>query len=282
MFTCKIENEYGEQLNLSEANGYTVYKIDGLAPPPATINTSPVANFDGSHFNSSRVNERNIVVYVAINKNCESNRINLYRYVRSKRYIKFYYKNSARDVYAEGYVENMDIGFFEMKQVVQISILCPYPYFKSATCKIINLSNVKPMFTFPFAYEESGAPFSVLKIAQETSIINGGEIENGITITIQAIGRALNPTIYNLSKSEFFKINVDLFVGDVIEITTNKSQKKVELTHEGVTTNVINSVEYGSTWFQLLPGDNLFSYTADEYEEHLLCNVAHRNEYEGV
>lgn len=282
MYTCKIENEYGEQLELTNNRNYTVYKIDGLEPPTATINTSPVANFDGSRFNSSRTNERNIVIYLVIENDCEHNRINLYKYAKVKHKVVFYYKNSTRDVYIEGYVESMPIGFFDMKQHVQISILCPDPYFKSVNNKIVDFSTLKSLFVFPFAYTEAGGAFSELEIGKEQSIVNGGDVENGIIIRIQATGRVLNPVIYNFTKNEYFKINVDVFAGDEIILTTHKGKKGVSLIHEGVTTNIINSVVFGSKWFQLIAGDNLFGYDADEFPENLRCILTHCDEYEGV
>lgn len=282
MYICEIENEYGEKIELTHNEKYTVYRIDGLEPPIATINTSPVANLDGSRFNSSKTNERNIVIYLAIEGDCEKNRIELYKYVKTKRYVKFYYKNPSRDVYAEGYVESMSVGFFDMKQTVQVSILCPYPYFKSVQYNKTDFSSLESMFHFPFSYEESGDAFSSFTLGAVENIINGGDIENGVVIEITAMGRMLNPTIYNHSKNEFFKVNVDMFEGDVLVINTNKTKKKVTLTHNGVTTNVINSMEFGSTWFQLAAGDNLFSYEADEFTENMNCVLSHQNEYEGV
>lgn len=282
MFECRIENEYGEQLMLSNNPNYTVYQIDGLNPPDATINRSPVANFDGSKFNSSRVNDRNVVIYLTIDRDCETNRINLYRYARSKRYIKFYFKNGVRDVFIEGYVENMPIEFFEMKQRVQISIICPYPHFKSVQNTITDFSALNPLFVFPFAYEEAGQPFSELQFGGEKIVLNSGDIENGVIITMQAIGKVLNPSVYNFSKNEFFKLNVDLAEGDKIVINTCRQSKSITLTHNGVSTDIINKKEFGSTWFQLLVGDNIFSYDADEFPENLLCSLTHCNEYEGV
>lgn len=282
MYQCWIENEYGERLELTNNKNYTVYQIDGLNPTDATINTTPVANFDGSRFNSSRTNERNIVIYLTIEGDCETNRINLYRYVKTKRYVKFYYKNATRDVYIEGYVESMPIAIFEMKQNVQISILCPQPFFKAHEKDIIDFSSLTPMFVFPFAYEKAGAPFSAVEIAATQSIINKGDVENGVIIQIQATGRALNPQIYNLDKNEYFKIDLDMVAGDLITINTSKSQKQVTLLHDGIETNIINDMRLGSSWFQLLTGDNVFTYGADEYPENLTCKFIHVNEFEGV
>lgn len=282
MYQCWIENEYGERLELTNNKDYTVYQIDGLNPPDAIINTTPVANFDGSRFNSSRTNERNIVIYLTIEGDCETNRINLYRYVRTKRYVKFYYKNSARDVYAEGYVENMQIAIFGMKQSVQISILCPQPFFKAVDTSIVDFSTIVPLFVFPFAYEEAGAPFSELEINAQKSIINNGDVINGVIIKIKAAGVALNPTIYNLTQNQYFKLNIEMAEGDELTINTNKSHKEITLLHDGEESNAINDMDIGSEWFQLLSGDNIFTYGADEFPQNLTCTFIHTDEFEGV
>lgn len=282
MFRCWIENEYKSKLELTDNPDYTVYQIDGLEPPQATINTSAVANFDGSRFNSSRTNERNIVIYLAIEGDCETNRINLYRFARAKKFIRFYYQNGSRDVYIDGYVESISIGFFEMKQAVQISIICPYPFFKSNNETVLDFTSVEPLFIFPFAYEAAGAPFSVLQAGAMQSLINGGDVENGLKIIIKATGQALNPRVLNVTTNEFFKINIEMTEGDQLTINTNKGQKSLTLFHDGTESNVINDMEVGSTWFQLYTGDNVFSYDADEFPENILCTFQHTNEFEGV
>lgn len=282
MYQCWIENEYGEKLELTNNKNYTVYQIDGLQPPDATINMSKVANADGALFNSSSTNERNVVLYMTIEDDCEENRINLYKYAKTKKYIKFSYKNSRRDVYVEGIVESIQIAIFDMKQTAQISILCPLPYFKAANDDITTFAAVIPKFVFPFAYEAAGEPFSTLEIGITKSIINGGDIENGIIINIKANGTVLNPQIYNISKNEYFKLEIEMNEGDEIIINTNKMSKSVNLIHNGVKSNIINDMVIGSAWFQLLPGDNIFTSGADEFPENLLCSVFHVDEFEGV
>lgn len=282
MYKCWIENEYGEKLELTNNKNYTVYQIDGLHPPDATINLSKMANVDGSRFNSSSNNERNIIIYLTLEGDCEANRINLYKYARTKRHVKFYYKNESRDICIDGYVESMQISIFEIKQRVQISIICPQPYFKAANIAPVDFALVTPKFIFPFTYEAAGEPFSVLDIGATQSVINHGDIENGVIIDMKARGVVLNPQIYNITKSEFIRLNMEMAKGDEIIINTNKTQKSVMLIHEGVKSNIINSMTVDSTWFQLLPGDNIFSTGADEYAENILCTITHVDEYEGV
>lgn len=282
MYQCSIENEYGERLELTNNSNYTVYQIDGLDPPTATVNTSPVANFDGEIFNSAKANKRNIVIYLTIEGDCEKNRINLYRYARSRRAISFYYKNDSRDVYIDGYVESIQIAFFEMKQNVQISIICPEPWFKATDTSITDFSTIIPLFVFPFAYEEAGAPFSEIELNAQKSIINNGDIVNGVIINIKATGTVLNPAIYNLTENQYFKLDIEMVEGDELTINTNNSHKSVTLLHDGVRSNVINNMDIGSKWFQLLSGDNIFTYGADEFAQNLTCTFIHSDEFEGV
>ena len=85
MFTLSVENDRGEKLELTHNKKYTVTNITGLNPPKATINTSPVSNFDGVRQNGSRAEPRNLVITVVIEGDIEANRINLYKYFKIKR-----------------------------------------------------------------------------------------------------------------------------------------------------------------------------------------------------
>ena len=282
MYKCWIENEYNEKLELTNNKNFTVYQIDGLDPPAATINTSTVANFDGTTYNSSRANERNIVIYLTVEGDCEANRIQLYKHAKSKRAIRFYYQNDVRDVYIDGYVESIAISFFEQKQAAQISIICPNPWFKAAGVSVVEFSNTLSLFTFPFAYTEAGAPFSEIELGTQKSIINKGDIENGVIIQLSAQDVVLNPAVYNLTKGETLKLSLEMEAGDVITIDTRRGQKSITLLRDGATSNIINAMGVNSTWFQLRTGDNVFTYGADEFPENLACEFVSTDEFEGV
>lgn len=282
MYRCWIENEYSEKLELTNNKNYTVYQIDGLDPPTATINTSTVANFDGTTYNSSRANERNIVIYLSVEGDCEASRIELYKYAKSKRAVRFYYQNDVRNVYIDGYVESITISFFEQKQVVQLSVICPNPWFKAASVSMVEFSNTLPLFVFPFAYEEAGAPFSEIELGTQKSILNNGDIENGVVITLTAQDVVLNPAVYNLTKGETLKLSLEMSAGDTITIDTRRARKSITITRDGATSNIINNLDVGSAWFQLRTGDNVFTYGADEFPENLTCEFVSTDEFEGV
>ena len=282
MIQITVENTRGEKLNLTNDPSYVVTRIDGLNPPNANINTAVTATFDGSTFKSSRTNERNIVIEIVLDGNVEDSRINLYKYFKSKSKCTFYLKTGQREVYTVAYVESFECDLFENRQKAQVSLICPYPYFVDIKEDITEFSVTRDCFEFPFSIAEDGIPFSETIINSRRSIVNNGDVNCGLIIKLHATSNVLNPKIYNEDTNEYFILNEYLKEGDEIEINTNKGEKGVMMTVDGVRSNIINKIEPGSSWFQIEPGDNMFLYTADEYPENLRCTFSHSNKYGGV
>ena len=293
MFTLKLENESGGVITLTEdQNKYQVIGIEGLNPPKSNIFHTEVSGMDGSKMLSSKLETRNIVITVKINGNVEKNRINLYNYAKSKHYCKVWYKNGMRDVYIEGWVESNECNLFSESEQMQISIICPDPYFQSAHEIVTDVSMVLGAFEFPFAYGSKGIEhntitddaidFSIYMEDRIVNIINDGEEETGINVKITATGSVTNPTIYNVDTREYFKLNIGLIDGDILSIDTNRGHKSVKLSRGVDTTNVINKVIRNSTWLQLNKGDNLITYDADEGVSDMLVIFTHRSKYQAV
>ena len=281
MFTLIAQNKYGQQLELTHNEAYTIKSIDGLDPPDAQINTTRNANDDGSVYNSSYVTNRVIVITIAINGPAEENRINLYKYFKSKAAVRLYYNNGIRNVYIDGYVQRMPIGFFDKKQIIQITIFCPKPFFNGTEDEIVDFSSVNALFEFPFSIEEP-IPFSELVVEQEKTIINNGDVETGMLIIMRARGNLTNPVIYNVETSEYFALDLSMIKGDEIQINTKKKEKSVIKISDGVVTNIIGNLRNGSTWFQLNPGDNLFTTSATTSPENLDTYCVITDQFEGV
>ena len=282
MYTLIAQNKYGESLELTHNQKYTISNIDGLYPPEGVINTANTAGMDGSVYNSSYLDDRSITITLAINAPAEENRLNLYRYFKTKYPVRLYYRNGARDVYIDGHVSKFTIEYFEKKQIAQIEIKCPMSLFRSTTETLTDFSSLENMFAFPFAIEESGIPFSESILGQQKSIINGGDVETGIVIRLHAIGIVLNPKIYNVDTGEYMILNLEMQPGDEITINTRKKEKSIRLISDGVESNVVGTLSAGSTWFNLVPGDNVFTYEVDEFSENLQCEFIICNQYEGV
>lgn len=282
MYTLIVENEQGEQLELTHNENYDVLEVIGLNPPTAAINTAIVAGFDGSRFNSARIEQRNIVITLNIRYPIEANRLILYKYFRVKRYVKIYYKNGSRDVFIEGYVENFENNIFTQLQRPQISIICPNPFWKSTTDINVEFSNMTALFEFPFSIPSEGIEFSSInKIT--TTYINIGDVATGAIIKFYANSdQILNPIFYNRTTGKYFGLNFDMYDGDVITVNTQQGEKSVTLLRDGITTNILSNRQTGSTWITFEPGENEISYGADEGQSNLNVTVTAVQKYEGV
>lgn len=281
MLVVKLENKYGEVLDLTNTTNYAV-KVTGLTPPAATINTTKVPTKDGVVFNSSSMDSRNIVLTIKPLQNIEHSRINLYKFIKSKQYIKLYFKNGIRDVYIDGYVEAVEGDLYENPQQLQVSIICPDPFFKDNKDMIVDFSNVTNAFEFPFTPIEEGVQISTLTIFEETNINNPSDDDCGAIFTLHANELVLEPIIYNRTTNEQFIIRYEMKDGDEIILNTKRGEKSLMLISEGVQTNIINCVGKGSKWLTLLSGDNVIAYTCAHGAEVLNISVTLNPIYEGV
>lgn len=282
MYSLIVENEKGEHLSLTDNINFDVLSVTGTNPPTAAINTVNVAGLDGSRFNSSRVEQRNIVITLNIHYPIEANRLTLYNFFRVKRWVKIYYQNSRRNVYIDGYVESFENNPWTQLQQPQISIICPQPFWLSTVDTTVNFSNSNALFEFPFSIHSEGIEFSTLENLT-TSVVNVGEIETGGIITFYATeNQIINPKFYNLTTQKYFGLDFDMNKGDLITVNTQKGEKSVTLLRDGVTTNILNDRTEGSTWLTFEPGENELSFEADEGAANLEATLTITQKFEGV
>lgn len=265
MYTAKIQNSNGEILTLTgNEQNYQIIKITGLNPPDAQVNLTNIAGLDGARFNSSKVGTRNLVISLRLNNKPEENRHLLYRYFRTKEACTFYYKNKTVDVSIKGYVDSVECNLFSESEIMQVSIVCPSPYFESLQEILTDISNVIRRFTFPFTINlGEPIPFSIYERNRTTNVYNGSQAETGTYIEIDITGPCRDIVIRNINTGEYIELNYAFAIGDRITINTNKGQKGVTLLRNAALTNLFTAVQIGSTFFQLAVGDNEFGYSVD-------------------
>lgn len=284
MFELILENAAGDQLTFGMNSPFTVSEIQGLNPPAATINTSQVALMDGAKFNSSKLNMRTINVAFAIEYGAAKNRIEVFKVLKSKQYVKLYYNGQYRQVFIEGYIASIDITYFAMKQIVTCSILCPSPYFKEAQEVVNELQTIVKAFHFPFASTaEPQLVFSYISNDVGITVENEGDVDCGMVIELYARAAVSNPKIFNYITREFIGLNIDLEAADLVTIDTRQGQKTATLLRSGVETNIFNNVIQGSTWLQLEANGSTFVYEVGTGNTaNLNVTFKHFNLYEGV
>lgn len=282
MFTLKVRNKYGEELELTHNAAYVVTGIDGITSPEATINTTRNAASDGGVFNSAYVEIRQLIITIAINHPAEANRLTLYKYFKAKQPVRIYYRTQFRDVYIDGYVKSINADPFEKLVIAQAVIECPQPYLVGVQSTITPFSHVVPNFEFPFSIEAAGIPFSILTFEQDGVIVNNGDAETGAIIRLHFTDTVTNPVIHDIDTGEYFGILKTFSDGETVTINTRTGQKSVFLTSAGVVSNLIGYLKPGSSWFMMKPGDNSFTLSADAGDSKIQAFFEIMDLYEGA
>lgn len=232
MLSLSARNANNQIIQLTQSSYYQLVAITGIDPPVANIATSELATDDGAQFNFARVPQRNIVITLQPLGNIETARTALYAYFSPKSVVRLFLKTETRDVYIDGYVESLLADVNANPQLIQVSIICPKPYFidKNSTTHMIYGTEI---------------------------ITNGGDVSIGfqlrvnITDTITRLDIANSTIGYALTFQ-----GKTLQSGDYIDINTNVGQKDAILTRNGETSSMLSYMKMDSKWPILIKGDN--------------------------
>lgn len=306
IYSLAVTNYLGDRIKLElgrpENTGFLVKSITGLGPVKANVNTTEVATNDGSMFNSARLSQRNIVIQLAFvhsiyGEDIEEIRQKSYKYFPIKKNVELIIETDNRYVRTIGYIESNEPDIFSKQEGTQISIICPDPYFYSASedgNNVTDFYSIDPVFEFPFSNESLSEPlliFGEIQIKTEGVITYHGDSEIGVMIYIHAIGPATNINIYNTETREVISINTTklealtgkgIVASDDIIINTLKGEKSITLVREGKSYNILNCLDKNTDWFTLVKGDNIFAFTAESGVTNLQFRIENKVIYEGV
>lgn len=306
IYSLAVTNYLGDRIKLElgrpENTGFLVKSITGLGPVKANVNTTEVATNDGSMFNSARLSQRNIVIQLAFvhsiyGEDIEEIRQKSYKYFPIKKNVELIIETDNRYVRTIGYIESNEPDIFSKQEGTQISIICPDPYFYSASedgNNVTDFYSIDPVFEFPFSNESLSEPlliFGEIQIKTEDVITYHGDSEIGVMIYIHAIGPATNINIYNTETREVMSINTTklealtgkgIVASDDIIINTLKGEKSITLVREGKSYNILNCLDKNTDWFTLVKGDNIFAFTAESGVTNLQFRIENKVIYEGV
>lgn len=306
IYSLAVTNFLGDRIRLElgkpENTGFLIKSITGLGPVKANVNTTEVATNDGSMFNSARLSQRNIVIQMVFvnsiyGEDIEEIRQKSYKYFPIKKNVELVIETDNRYVRTMGYIESNEPDIFSKQEGTQISIICPDPYFYSASedgNNVTDFYSIDPMFEFPFSNESLSEPllvFGEIQIKTEGVITYSGDSEIGVMIYIHAIGPAEHINIYNTETREVMTIDTvklekltgrGLIAGDDIIINTLKGEKSITLVRSGASYNILNCLDKNTDWFTLVKGDNIFAFTADSGVTNLQFRIENKVIYEGV
>lgn len=168
MLSVKVSKNGTTWNELTEAGGYQLIDVKGLNPPKANIITSPLVGLDGTEFQSTNLEQRNIVLTYRLKDtssyDVEALRRAVYPLFPQDKNLWFRFKAGTKTYQIRGYVESINVDLFTDGETMQISIICPSSYLQAITSKkayftavdnylagaITNESDCSVGFTFHF------------------------------------------------------------------------------------------------------------------------------------
>jgi len=242
----------------AETDLIQVRNISGLDPVKASVNTSPYGSVDGASYVGSSLTNRNIVLTLHPNPDYdnwtfESLRRLIYAYFMPKRPTKLvFYSDDMIPVAISGIVEGVTVNMFSKDPELQVSIICPDPYFTALEATVITGQTVRP-----------GGDVVVVDY--------GGTIEAGINVKVTAV-TAPNPTGITVQLGDppitSFGVVATVDPSTYFELSSIPMRKFVQNVGvgSGVITNLLSkvSIQEGSAWPTLQPGENEFRVVTDQ------------------
>src|SRR5690606_495921 len=200
-------------------------EIDGLDPVKASIVSSRLAQVDGTVYQASRRDSRNIIIRLGfepdyVNTTIRDLRQNLYRYLmpKSEVILRFYLEGEA---------------------FVDISGMCFDPDFYSLDTTLVTGQASSVIEWTEFEYE--------------------GGVETGFEFEI-TVNRSLSGfSIYHEgsgNQQRRFEFDGALLSGDVVTIDSRTGKKGATRLRGGTATSVLYGVTPASNWLELYPGPN--------------------------
>lgn len=300
-----VINDQDEALYLDlfhpEDSSLVITKIDGLGPTKASINTTELASSDGAMFNSSRITSRNIVMSFQLLEDpvtnlIETTRLKVYRAFPLKRNVTIIIETDHRIAQTTGYVETNEPDIFQKQETMQVSIVCPDPFFYTKDDSK-TLNGVESQFSFPFSNESLTEP--LLLLGDIISSVGepyyySGDIQCGVIIHMHAYDEVINPTIYNSLTKERMKFDTskiraivedtydNIIAGDDIIISSISGDKYVKLRRHGKEYNILACLPKLTQWITVKKGDNVFGYFAESGSSNLNMIINTNILYEGM
>lgn len=277
-------NARGDTITFSDVKPFILRTIEGTGGLDTEIRSTRSPYQDGSTFISAYVADRDITItgYIITNdiREMYALRRQLSSLMNPKLGLgKLIYTNDDRTYAIQAVAESSPVfsDRYVTNQAFTLSFTCPNPYWMDEQQTTRALKYEENGLTFPLRLPTSFAFSSYKGI-----FTNDGDVDTPVIIHYQ--GPAKNPAVINETTNKKIKVNYDLTADDVLEISTEFGNKRVEVVKgDGTRVNVFHWIDLESDFFQLVPGDNLLTYESDQEKdrETAIVTVYWNNRYSG-
>jgi len=247
-------------INRPETDLFEVRNIDGLGDVKADVNTTSLGSIAGAFLTGTNQGIRNIVLTLGLDPNWDEWTVSKLRRHLAKYFVPqmttrlVFETMEFSPVGINGIVESNDPNMFSKDPEHQISIICPYPYFKALDPTVIEASTA----------------------LDQVAIDYQGNVETGINVIVNQGADGLSPGIVNIGvNGQDYGDSVEvagLPAGEYpvtlnkhLELNTASGEKYVRRVDQfGNITNLLNYTNIiGSRWPLIGPGSDTFFVWSD-------------------
>lgn len=267
-------NEITLELSNPEGTGVVVKSIDGLGPPPATVEMRSLEV--GSVYQTTRVGARNMTFtleYIGIS--VEETRHILYPYLMPRTPLRIRFETGTRKMEIVGYVEKHEVSVFNQRSSSVFNVLCPSPYFEGVTTQdgVTIAGDYDGGFEFPFVNRVDSSPelmFDTETVRGTKSLFYPGEVASGFVLTATAVQDTHSMAITNQTTGDTLVLDHNrmrntlpggIVAGDAVIVDTRPGHRRTLLIRGSLEHDIISSVRFESTWPVVIPGANDLSLT---------------------
>lgn len=284
IITCTNNDGFSMSFTETQFDPFLIHDVEGVYLLDNTVNITENTMTDGAVYQGSITKYRNIVLTLKDMDNFAENRTLIDKLFKRNSTGRLLFEESDNVKAIEYVVENVDSTGEEAPRFTTISLICPDPFFYDPNDVKVYLAQMVADFEFIHEFKEEGEEFGHSMGLYE-NIYNESANENiGLSIVITGEATIVNPVIARLESSEFIQIGTEtnqftLTPGEQLVITTGMGNKHVLWIHDGQTEEINYMMADGSSFIQLMRGDNNISYDAEEGKGGMSIEIAYRLQY---
>lgn len=271
-------------VEFSSRSAYWWNSEEGMAGLENNIYTSKGSGQDGENFIGSNLPARPITIEGQIRTNTTVNRRRLISLLNPKNVGRLVYGDGTITRYVPCYVKKAPSFGRGIFPNFQIEFYCPSPFWREGngdTPNLVDIALWEGKIEFPIEIPVEGMELEIRSPSLIVNVPNDGDVDAGITVVLRATAATSNPSLVNVETQETLSLTIDMLANDEIRVKTGYGEKSAVLIRNGVTTNIFNTIDAGSTWLQIHPGDNLIRYDAT-VTDNLLVSIYYEHYYLGV
>lgn len=276
-------NNKGQSVELGNNPPFILTKIEGTGAVDVNIQSQKSPYQDGSTYLDNALEPRPISIEVMLLADTigemTENRHRLLKVFNPKLgpgRLVYQLGNIKREIEAISELAPVFSDAGDFKDTMQpglIQLYCPNPFwldeFETSEEIITWIGGMRFPLRLPTEFATAGDKI--------INVINSGDVETPIKLEIY--GPATKPKITKRETGEYLRIKEELTSDDVVVITTDFGNKRVELNGD----NAFNILDLpDSKFFNLDIGDNVIELTTDDITNNANVKMSYRNRYIGI